>query len=158
MAPRLYGLFPSNMTVGSPTVSVGRVRGGLACSKFLPRSNAWQFMYERWYIFDANRVPDYRISSSYMGACRFGIPKYHAEALIRIRAHMPNFYVSTTRYLRGYWRPHQTEAIARLLRGVRASMAVRDTVLVDTKVTRTLELRDVDAPDGRHVVGELVEN
>ena len=142
----------------SPQFTSSPVRGGRASAKYLPRSNAWQYMYERWYMFDADRVPDARISSVYMGACRFGIPKYHAEALIKITSHMPHFYISTTRYLRGFMRPRQSETIARLLRGVRASMAVRDTVLVDTKVTRKVQLRDVIVPDGRHYVGELVEN
>jgi len=147
-----------NFSVGSPAFTPTRVRGGRPTGKYLPRSNAWQFMYERFYLFDADREPDMRASSIYMGHCRFGIPKYTAEALIAITTSMPQFYVSTTRYLRGSFRPKQTEAIARMLRGVRASMAVRDTVLCDTNVHRKLQLRDVHAPDGRHYVGELVEN
>ena len=115
-------------------------------------------MYERFYLFDADRVPDARISSVYMGSARFGIPKYHAEALIEIATRMPQFYISTTRYLHGFFRPKQNEAIPRLLRGVRASMAVRDTVLVNTNVHRTIQVRDVIAPDGRHYVGQLIEN
>jgi hypothetical protein len=146
------------LTTGVPTFARVGVRGGRPTGKFLPRSNAWQFMYERFYLFDADRAPDQRAAAYYMGHCRFGIHKYTAEALIKITASMPQFYISTTRYLRGYFRPKQNEAIPRLLRGVRASMAVRDTILVDTKVTRVIELRDVHAPDGTHVVGELIEN
>jgi hypothetical protein len=147
-----------DFVAGAPDLAVGRARGGQPSAKYLPRSNAWQHLYERYYLFDADRVPDVRKSSIYMGHCRFGIHKYHAEALIKIRAHMPPFYISTTRYLRGFFRPHQTEAIARLLRGVRASMAARDTVLVDTNVTRTIQLRDVIVPDGSHYVGQQIEN
>jgi len=145
--------------VGHPAQSslVG-VRGGRASAKYLPRSNAWQYMYERYYLFDPDRVPDIRISSVYMGNARFGIRKYHAQPLIEITTKMPSFYISTTRYLRGFMRPKQTEAIARLLRGVRASMAARDTILVDTNVHRKIQVRDVVRPDGRHTVGELVEN
>lgn len=146
------------LTTGSPAFASARVRGGRPTGKFLPRSNAWQFMYERFYLFDADRAPDVRAAAYYMGHARFGIHKYTAEALIKLTASMPQFYISTTRYLRGYFRPKQNEAIPRLLRGVRASMAVRDTVLVDTKVTRVIELRDVHAPDGTHAVGELIEN
>jgi hypothetical protein len=148
----------ADLITHGPIFSASGIRGGRTSAKYLPRSNAWQFMYERFYLFDADRVPDARISSIYMGNTRFGIPKYHAEALIRIATNMPRFYVSTTRYLRGFFRPKQNEAIPRLLRGVRASMAVRDTILVDTAVHRQLQLRDVIVPDGRHVVGELVEN
>jgi hypothetical protein len=151
-------IVPTNFATGSPALGLARVRGGRPTGKYLPRSNAWQFMYERYYLFDADRSPDQRAASYYMGACRFGIHKYTAEALIRIATHMPHFYISTTRYLRGFFRPKQNEAIPRLLRGVRASMAVRDTVLVDTKVTRVIQLRDVHAPDGQHYVGELTEN
>jgi hypothetical protein len=151
-------LAPIDLVVSGPVFTASSVRGGRASAKYLPRSNAWQFMYERFYLFDADRVPDARISSIYMGACRFGIRKYHAEALIRIAAHMPPFYISTTRYLRGFMRPRQSEAIARLLRGVRASMAVRDTVLVDTSVHRVAQVRDVIDATGRIAVGQLVEN
>ena len=151
-------LVPVNFVASGAVFTGPRLRGGRASAKYLPRSNAWQFMYERYYLFDADRVPDARISSVYMGNARFGIPKYHAEALIRIAAHMPPFYISTTRYLRGFLRPRQSEAIARLLRGVRASMAVRDTVLVDTSVHRTVQVRDIIDASGRVSVGQLVEN
>lgn len=134
------------------------VRGGRAAAKYLPRSNAWQYMYERYYLFDQDRVPDVRKSSIYMGRARFGIHKYTAQALIEITTTMPQFYVSTTRYLRGFFRPRQNEAIPRLLRGVRASMAARDTILVDTSVHRKLQVRDIITPDGSHYVGELVQN
>ena len=151
-------LVVEDLTAGTPRFADVSVRGGRPSAKYLPRSNAWQFMYERFYLFDADRVPDARKSSVYMGNARFGIPKYHAEALIEIATHMPRFYASNTRYLYGFFRPKQNEAIPRLLRGVRASMAVRDTVLVDTNVHRKLQLRDLVMPDGRHAVGELVEN
>jgi hypothetical protein len=142
----------------SPRFGSVAIRGGRMTGKYLPRSNAWQHLYERWYLFDPDRVPDVRIASTYMGHCRFGIRKYHAEALIRITTRMPPFYLSTTRYLRGFFRPRQTEAIARLLRGVRASMAVRDTVLVDTAVHRVIQVRDVIDASGRLAVGQLIEN
>jgi hypothetical protein len=151
-------LAPVDLVGPSPAFTGSFVRGGRASAKYLPRSNAWQYMYERWYLFDPDRVPDARISSVYMGNARFGIRKYHAEALIRIAAHMPPFYISTTRYLRGFLRPRQSEAIARLLRGVRASMAVRDTVLVDTSVHRTAQVRDIIDATGRLAVGQLIEN
>ena len=136
-------LEPVDLIGQPPQFTASGVRGGRASAKYLPRSNAWQFLYEKFYLFDADRVPDARISSVYMGNARFGIDKYHAEALIRISTNMPVFYVSTTRYLRGFFRPKQNEAIPRLLRGVRASMAVRDTVLVDTSVHRKTQVRDI---------------
>lgn len=151
-------LVATDLAVASPQFSVSGVRGGRASAKYLPRSTAWQYMYERYYLFDPDRVPDARISSIYMGNARFGIHKYTAQALIEITTTMPVFYISTTRYLRGFFRPKQTEAIARLLRGVRASMAVRDTILVDTAVHRTLQLRDIIDASGRVSVGEMVEN
>lgn len=147
-----------DLNVTSPQFTASGVRGGRASAKYLPRSNAWQFMYEKFYLFDADRVPDARKSSIYMGHTRFGIHKYTAEALIEITTTMPTFYVSTTRYLRGFLRPKQSEAIARLLRGVRASMAVRDTILVDTTVHRTVQVRDIIDASGRLAVGQLIEN
>jgi hypothetical protein len=133
-------------------------RGQYLYKKFLPHSNAWRYLYERWYIFDADRVPDYRRKGIYMGHARFGIPKYTAEALIKISAKAPRFIANCSGYIYGYFRERNDEPINSLRRGVRAPMALRDTVLIDTAVTRRLQVRDIINLSGRVSVGQWVTN
>lgn len=123
--------------------------------KYLPPSIAWLHLFERWYIFDQTRVPDARKRATFIGFTRFGIHKYTAEAKIKAFNYRPPRYVR--RHVWGFLRPRQDEVITRLRRGVRASMALRDTVLIDTKVMRQLEIHDVPLANGLHVVGELIE-
>jgi len=134
--------------------------GGGDClhGKFLPKSLAYRYMYERWYLFDPARVPDVRIKSVYMGNCRFGIHKYTAEAHVKIQSKLPPFIVKTSGYLWGFMRPRNLEAVNRLRRGTRASMALRDKVLLYTKSTRTVQVRDLLDASGRYSVGEVIPN
>ncbi len=129
---------------------------------YLPRSNAWQFLYDRWYLFDADRVPDFRKPGMYMGHCRFGIYTYCAEALVRVRVKLPKFYAVSTssRYVRGFLRAPYDEyddPITKLRRGVCASMALRDTILIDTRSTRKLQVGDLTDATGRYAVGQWVD-
>lgn len=123
--------------------------------KFLATSVAWQWLYEKWFLFDADRVPDPRRSSTFVGNTRLGMPKYVAEAHIECYGKVSPFVVS--QYVRGHFPPHQTETINRMRSGVRAAMAVRDTVLIQTRIKRVLEIADAIMADGTHFVGELVE-
>lgn len=126
--------------------------------KFLPPSNAYQYLYERWYVFDPDRAPDYKTASVFLGNTRLGIHKYTAEAKIKITGKMPRHVLHANGYVHGFFRKRNTEAIDRLRRGVTASMALRDTVLLDTRVLRPIQLRDVILPDGSHTVGQLVKD
>lgn len=128
--------------------------------KYLPRSNAWQYLYDVWYLFDPDIVPDNRKGNVFIGSpyCRFGIDNYTAEALIKVRVKAPVFYVRTVGYVRGFFRPPQNEGIERIRRGVRASMAARDTVLIDTAVTRVLQVRDILRINSGVKIGQTVEN
>lgn len=128
--------------------------------KFLPRSNAWQYLYDVWYLFDPDVVPDNRKGNVFLGSpyCRLGIDKYTAEALIKVRVKAPSFYVRSTGFIRGFFRPPQREGIERIRRGVRASMAARDTILIDTNVTRVLQIRDLLRANSGFRVGQYVEN
>jgi len=109
-------------------------------------------------LFDPARVPDVRIKSVYMGNCRFGIHKYTAEAHVKIQSKLPPFIVKTSGYLWGFMRPRNLEAVNRLRRGTRASMALRDKVLLYTKSTRTVQVRDLLDASGRYSVGEVIPN
>jgi len=156
----LIDLYPEHVTqshqVRPTELYIGRKN--YLTGKFLPRSNAWQFLYERWYLFDPDRVPDSRKANVYLGHCRLGIPNYTAEALIKVTTHMPTFRVYAGGYVRGFLKAPGAPEVDKVYRAVLASMAVRDTVLVDTTVTRKIQLRDVITADGRHTVGQFVEN
>ena len=124
--------------------------------KFLPRSNAWQYIYERWYIFDADRVPDYRRRGIYMGHARFGIHKYTAEATIKIRTKRPRFMAHTNGFVYGFIKKRDDEPINKVRRAVRASMALRDTVLLNTRTVRQGQVSDIFDASGRFTVGQSV--
>jgi Phage tail protein (Tail_P2_I) len=136
-------------------------KGNYLRGKFLPRSNAWQYLYERWYLFDESRVPDYRKGgSSYLGTTRLGIAPYTAIAYVKMHVPSPRKWVHIGGFLSGYLRPRSasTEPIQRLRRGARAAMAMRDTVLLDTNCSRPLQVRDIRKADGKHKVGQLIES
>jgi len=129
------------------------------------RSEAWKFTYDVWYLFDPDRVPPLRRSGqAYLGKTRLGMPKYTCEALIKIRTPYQQPFVHASGVRKGYVGKFRylhklnPEAILRLRRGVTASMALRDTVLINTKTVRKLQVRDIFMPDGTHTVGQLAEN
>lgn len=131
--------------------------GQFLFNKFMPPSKAWQFMYKRWYLFDPARVPDYRRASVYMGHARLGIHRYTAELKIDITAKMMPFYIRAGGFMRGYFRPANTDAIDKLRRAVTASMALRDTIRIDTKIKRTIQVADAPLCDGSFYVNEMVD-
>lgn len=126
------------------------------CGKFLPRSNAWRHVYERWYVFDADRVPEYRRKGVYLNHTRLGIDKFTAEVMVRIRVKRPRFLAHDSGWVYGFLGERNNEPINKVRRAVTASMALRDTVLIDTKTVRTLQVGDIIDASGRFAVGQLV--
>ncbi len=125
---------------------------------YLTKSNAWQFLYERWYLFDPTRLPDNRKASTYMGRARFGIHKYTAEADIQAWFTWPKFYARANGYYgKGrFFPPKNTKLIDQIRRAVTASMAARDTVQIDTGIKRVIQIRDLTVLDGRFSIGQYV--
>ena len=134
--------------------------GQCLTGKFLPKTNAGQYLYERWYLFDPTRQPDYRAGYIYMGRARFGIPKYTAQAKIEAYFPWPKFYARAGGFIgKGYFfPPPNTKLVDKIRRAVTASMAVRDTVRIDTKVKRVLEIRDLTELDGRFIIGQYLRD
>jgi hypothetical protein len=130
----------------------------ISAQYYLHRSEAWKFVYDRWYLFDPDRVPDYKKGGSYLGHTRFGIHKYTAEALIEVKTPFSKYWTRLGKgaFVRGFLKPRNDEAIQRLRRGVTASMAERDTVLIDTKAHRQIEVGDLIDASGRHGVGDYI--
>jgi hypothetical protein len=125
-------------------------------NKFLPTSGAFQFLYEVWYIFDYSRVPDYRRASVYMGQARFGIHKYTAEIRIEIPIKWRKWYIYNGGFLRGHLHPPDTRELDKCRRAVTASMAVRDTIRIDTIIKRRINTNDSLPCDGTFTVGQYV--
>jgi phage tail P2-like protein len=139
----------------------GRVRNGkpkqFLFNKFLPTNGAFQFLYEVWYIFDYSRVPDYRRASVYMGQARFGIHKYTAELRIEIPIKWRKWYLYNGGFMRGHLHPPDTREIDKCRRAVTASMAVRDTIRIDTIVKRRINTNDSLPCDGTFTVGQYID-
>src|SRR5215831_6841550 len=147
---QLMELHPQLVPQRHPTqpyrLYTGRGVGQFIHHQYPTQSVAWRYIYERWYLFDPNRLPDYRKNGqAYLGKTRLGIHKYTAEAMIEIRTKLPPWVVRCNWYAgrRRFLRPRDTETVARLRRGVCASMAARDKVLINTKTIRLLQVRDV---------------
>jgi len=125
------------------------------------QSEAWRYIYERWFLFDPDRLPDHlKGGQAYLGHTRLGIDNYTAEAMVAIRTPYAKFFVRCGGYCGRFRFLHKfnPEAVYRLRRGVTASMALRDTVLLNTKTQRPLQVRDVLHPDGTFTVGQLASN
>lgn len=130
---------------------------GFLLNKFLPPSDAWRFTFERWYMFDYARVPDYRKASVYMNHARFGIHKYTAELRIKANGKWRPWFIRCNSFTRGHFRPIDTKLIQKVRRAVTASMAVRDTVRINTAIKRRINTNDSLPIDGSFKVGQYIE-
>jgi phage tail P2-like protein len=126
--------------------------------KFLPKSNSWQYIYERWYLFDPTRQPDARWARTYMGRARFGIPKYTAKVKIDAPFPWPPAYAYAGGHIgKGrYFAPKNTKRIDQVRRAVTSAMALRDTVQIDTKVKRMIRFADITLLDGTFSFGQYI--
>ena len=93
-----------------------------------------------------------------MGRARFGIHKYTAEAYIKASFPWPKFYARAGGfYGKGhFFPPKNTKLIDQIRRAVTASMAVRDTVQINTRIMRTIQIKDLTVLDGRFSIGQYI--
>jgi phage tail P2-like protein len=136
----------------------GQNTGQFLTGKFLPTSTAWQYMYEQWFIFDPSIVPPQRVSSVYMGHARLGIPAYTAELAIAAYGQSTPWVLKTGGYMYGYLKPSDSFMVDKVLRAVRASMALRDTIGINTAIQRVISTNDSLAIDGGFSVGQYIED
>jgi phage tail P2-like protein len=158
----LVGVYPEYKADKHPTSKYKLYAGGAKVgqymrSKYLPTTNSWQYLYEVWYLFDPLRVPDYRRASIYMGHARLGIQKYTAELKIDAHEYWRPWFLTTQGFMRGFLHPKDTTTIDRLRRAVTASMAIRDTVHINTVVKRVINTNDSLPCNGEFTVGEMVD-
>lgn len=128
--------------------------GGYINGHCLPPTISWQYIYERWFIHDPDRVPDERRRSTHLGFTRLGMPAYHAELNVRIESKA--YSREAWNYVSGYLHAHDNGPIERTLEAVRNSKALRDKVLIDTKTYRQRRVSD-RTEIGSAALGELVE-
>ena len=126
--------------------------------KFLPPSVAWQHIYEQWFLFDPSRVPDYRKASVYLGHARLGIQRYTAEIKVAAFSKWKPWFFIPNNFLGTYLRPANLDMINKVRRAVTASMAVRDTVRINTKIRRIINVNDSLPLDGTFFVGEYIND
>jgi phage tail P2-like protein len=132
-------------------------RGALLAGITLTASIAWRYVYELWYLHDPNRVPDVRKRSMHMGHARFGIHPFTAELKIEIIGLLnPRYF---TRWVWGFMRPAggSSDMIARARAAVSRAMSLRDQVLINTNVLRTVQVSDAVPCDGSVAIGDLIE-
>jgi phage tail P2-like protein len=160
---QLINLYPDYVAEIHPTAKtrlfggVGKVKQFMQ-GKYLPPTCSWQFLYERWYILDRDRAPDYRKGWTYMGVARLGIPRYSAVLKIEMFGVWRPWFLRIGGFMRGCTRAPDTSAIDKLRRAVTASMAIRDTVGIDTKVKRVISTNDSLPIDGTYTVGEYIND
>jgi hypothetical protein len=93
-----------------------------------------------------------------MGVARLGIPRYSAVLKIEMFGVWRPWFLRIGGFMRGCTRAPDTSAIDKLRRAVTASMAIRDTVGIDTKVKRVISTNDSLPIDGTYTVGEYIND
>jgi phage tail P2-like protein len=158
---KLIDLYPDYVATVHPT-SKRRLFGGKSpvkqflYEKYLPPTISWEYLYERWYVLDLNRAPDYRKGWTYIGVARLGIKRYSAEIKIEMFGVWHPWFFRSGGFVRGHTRAPDLRAIEKLRRACTASMAIRDTVGIDTKVKRMISTNDSLPIDGTYTVGEFI--
>jgi hypothetical protein len=92
-----------------------------------------------------------------MGHAQFGQHKYTAKIKIDVGEKWMSWWFPQRRFLRGFWHPRDTRRIDAVRRAVTASMAVRDTVGIDTLIKRVINTNDSLPCDGTFTVGEFID-
>jgi hypothetical protein len=95
--------------------------------------------------------------SLHMGHARLGIPPFTSEIKVEIFGQLNSRYFA--RWVWGFMRPAggSSDTIARAMVAVQRSMSMRDKILINTKVLRTIEVSDAIMCDGSFAVGDLIE-
>jgi hypothetical protein len=102
--------------------------------KHLPPTISWRYIYERWHIHDADRIPDVRMRSTHLGYTRLGMPPFHAE--IRTRIAGTQAPRTAGLFVNGHLMTGNRKPIRDIREAVRVSKSLRDKILLDTKTFR----------------------
>ncbi len=108
---------------------------------FLRTSWAPNLVYDRVSLHAPDRLGERRRTRSFHGRGRFGIQPFTAELRVAVPLHRPR-QRSGDWHGSGFRAVGSLKALARALDAIRASKALRDTVLVDTTTTRGVRFGD----------------
>ncbi|MBO6755752.1 MAG: phage tail protein I [Roseibium sp.] len=128
--------------------------GDVLNKRFLPPSTAWQRIYERFFLFEKDRLPAARPRAMHVGYTRLGMPAFHAELKVAVRNKRPGRAVNG--YVHGFIYHTPRESLNRVIDATRAGKALRDKIWLNTKTVRQVEAGDILA--GEIVAGGLVPN
>ena len=120
---------------------------------YLPETISWQYLFERWFIFDPTRVPEVRKRSTHLGYSRLGVGKFTAFYQTKISNKFNKR--ETQRFVAGFLRAPDKEHVYRATLAVRVASAARDQSLINLKINRVIECRD-RLPVGSVRVGQLI--
>ncbi|WP_336800662.1 phage tail protein I [Kaistia sp. MMO-174] len=150
------GLMP--ISVEPETIRVpGENRWGAFCGRFAGRffveTRADVSIYQSIRLHDTTRAIARRKAFTFLNADRFGMDAFTAELDIAIRGRRPR--IIQNQYMTGFLYAGDREKEAKVYRAIVASKAARDTILVNTKISRPPTLGN-DLFVGQVRVGEFV--
>jgi len=114
---------------------------GFRGHNFRQTSNAYEFIYERFALYDHSRLPSGLSARWFRGHKRYGIAPYTAELTIEVpmrRSRGRGF----GDFRNGYRVPTDMTKLNRTLEAVVISKSLRDKILVDTTVHKRATLKD----------------
>lgn len=108
----------------------------------MPPSQAWQFIYQLWYVFNPSFVPPSRSAVTFLDWTRLGMPPYTAELQVNIEGQASK--AETWGFVAGCLRsPMQSEQqINDALAAVQLSKSARDDIWVKTRTVRPIQPSD----------------
>lgn len=150
------GLAPINVEPELVRVP-GRNRWGAFCGRFAGRffveTRADVSIYQSIRLHDTRRALARRKAFTFLNADRFGMDAFTAELDIAIRGRRPRIIQNL--FMTGFLYAGDREKEAKVYRAIVAAKAARDTILVNTKISRPPTLGN-DLFVGQIRVGEFV--
>jgi hypothetical protein len=122
---------------------------------YVPETTAPLRLYERYYLHDPNRLPEgRRIDQIFAGHFRLGLPPYNAVMSVEVLGHRPRREFA--RYVYGFVSDGKGSRLKFARTAVQKSKAVRDKILLKTKLHRTISSADGLRSDDGHTSGDLI--
>ena len=108
----------------------------------LPKSTAWQRLYDTIWLHDKSRLPDERPRTMHLGNIRLGMPAYHAEMTVAIRKTSTKRAVTVGRHATGFLVPYDPAPLEKSRLAIRGSKAKRDKILMKTRTRQRVTFGD----------------
>lgn len=111
-------------------------------TSFMLSSKAPRLIYDRFALVDSSVPVNLQPGRSFMGYARFGIAPYTAELRVEVPMARPQpaFGFGPGQYMRGFYHKTDFTPLDNCLNAISAGRALRDQVLVDTEIFRTVQV------------------